>query len=292
MFVLQRLRRPQVMMVVSRTKGFRHSSGGQKDNSRRLGETSVFLQTGLKIQELPMFVQKVNDVLQISGPSSDQFTAANESKIVAVAALDEETLETIAGFDRCSSLTGLFKLLETVPAGEVTAPVAIRALKKIVDLENDKEKDKKNDASQSFFDESSQSLCRESCSNSYTFRRIAFVNMLLDIVRKSRDPRAILEGLKILSKDSFCNDDSEQVGGGKKRSFHRVPSTVSFVVVQAGSYKQRLAEETLVLVSEGLFSLEQVSDVLGKLATGLWNLHNYCIFQILALLWMTIRYLP
>lgn len=46
----------------------------RRKRSSRIGQTSVFLQTGLKIRELPLVVKKVNDVLNISG--MDRFQEA------------------------------------------------------------------------------------------------------------------------------------------------------------------------------------------------------------------------
>ena len=59
--------------------------------------------------------------------------------------------------------------------------------------------------------------------------------MLLDIALKSKDPKIILEGLKIAANPSL-------------------PTTAE----QIGSYKEKFYEETLLLVTEGAFSLTQV----------------------------------
>ena len=50
--------------------------------------------------------------------------------------VDDEAAEVMAGFDRCFSTVGVFKLLETIPAEEVTPPVAVHALRTIISLEN------------------------------------------------------------------------------------------------------------------------------------------------------------
>ena len=67
-----------------------------------------------------------------------------------------------------------------------------------------------------------------------TFLRIAFINMLLDIVYRSRDPNVIVEGLKIVSRDTFPDEQS--------------------------AYKERMVEETLVCISEGIFNLKQICE--------------------------------
>ena len=116
------------------------SNSNRKPGSR-LGQTSVFLQTGLKIRELPLVVKKVNDVLKISGMDKykDVIEPVNPANDIIPAyppKLDDQEQEVIAGFNRCISVQGIFRLLETIPAEEVTPPVAIHTLKKIIDLEN------------------------------------------------------------------------------------------------------------------------------------------------------------
>ena len=61
------------------------------------------------------------------------------------------------------------------------------------------------------------------------------MNMLLDIVYRSRDPQIILDGLKVVCQDDFAED-----------------------IDQIIKYKERIYEETLDLITEGLFSLDQV----------------------------------
>lgn len=56
--------------------------------------------------------------------------------------------------------------------------------------------------------------------------------MLLDIVYQCKDPRIILEVLQVLSRDNFQSDQK--------------------------CYKDRIIEETLVLIADSVFSLKQV----------------------------------
>ena len=97
---------------------------------------------------------------------------------------------------------------------QVTPPVAIHALKKIIDLENDtsfatkpgsknnKEPNRNPAVPQSFREtiagnrvptvkqgEEENSSSIEAKKNSESFLRIAFINMLLDIVHRSRDAK-------------------------------------------------------------------------------------------------------
>ncbi len=118
----------------------------------RLGHTSVFVQSGLKIRELPMVVKKVNDVLQIqAGCNSESMLQKDDGGgkkaeapssrdcdfvITVPEKMNKETAEIIDGFNRTFTANGIFRLLETIPAEDVTPSVAIHALKRIIILDN------------------------------------------------------------------------------------------------------------------------------------------------------------
>ena len=108
--------------------------------SSRLGQTSVFFQTGLKICELPLVVKKVEDVLKI-GEAADQSGNGKWSHLSGLVTLtypqemDAEASEIVAGFNRCLTAAAIFRLLETIPAEEVTPPVAVHALNRVIDFE-------------------------------------------------------------------------------------------------------------------------------------------------------------
>ena len=104
----------------------------------RLGHTSVFFQNGLKICELPLVVKKVEDVLNIGEKSKSSKTNELHQGLFTLTypqEMDPETSEILAGFNRCFTASGIFRLLETIPAEEVTPPVAIHALNKIINFE-------------------------------------------------------------------------------------------------------------------------------------------------------------
>ncbi|TRY61567.1 hypothetical protein TCAL_05697 [Tigriopus californicus] len=213
-----------------------HQSGGGS-GTPPVGQTSVFVQTGLKIRELPLVVTKVHNVLQIAGMDpfrhdletpTPYFRASDQSQITA------ETREIMAGFDRCPSTSAIFTLLETIPLDEVTPDVAVHALQRVIDLENP------GPAGVPPLACHRQTLAgnnRTSLDDSLKpFQRIAFINMLLDIVYRSRDPRVILAGLKIVSQDQLPDE--------------------------ATAYKERMCQETLACVGEGVFTLRQVCDAI------------------------------
>ena len=100
--------------VTSRTLS--HRSGG------RIGETSVFVQNGTKILELPVVVKKVKDVFELYRrmgikPIKDAIEPEPTDKFVLTfpAHMSEEEKEVIDGFSRCVSSASIFRLLETVP---------------------------------------------------------------------------------------------------------------------------------------------------------------------------------
>ncbi len=252
-------------VLATGSSNFSSSSGKDPrgDNPiSRLGQTSVFFQAGLKIRELPLVVKKVNDVLQISGMDtfddlvlfSDR-RRLNRSKGSTETPADGEQAEVFAGFNRCFSVHGVFRLLETMPAEEVTPAVAVHVLKKIIDLENNLPSlrlqpptSPQNSGSAALYQlpapTSSASpvpstpvvLSKTASSKNETFRRIAFANMLLDIVHQSKDPLSLLEGLKIVSRDALPIDQE--------------------------LYKLKMAEEILVLVSDGRFNLVQICEAI------------------------------
>ena len=105
----------------------------------KFSHTSVFMQTGLKIRELPMVVQKVNDVLkieelnQVSKSDPSDVSPTTNNTITLPSQQDREIME---GFNRIVTVTGLFKVLEAIPAQEVTPTVAVHCLKRIIYLNN------------------------------------------------------------------------------------------------------------------------------------------------------------
>lgn len=219
----------------------RFSSGVVLLKSTKFGQTSVFFQTGLKICELPLVVKKVKDVLKFAEtgvlasssktPESPQgpFTLSYPEE------MDPEIAEIIAGFNRCFTVGGMFRLLETIPADEVTPPVAIHAIKRIMNLESVPSLQHDSRLNQI----PPAATGRLGGAPGETFLRFAFLNMLLDIILNSKDPRIIIEGLQVISQDNF-------------------PSTPD----QTNSYKEKLYEEALNLITEGEFNLVQICDTI------------------------------
>jgi len=213
---------PRLLVQRACYENIRCLSGGRKGG--RLSESSVFLQSGHKISELPVVVRKVQDVWDFYNKMGlDNPEKPPEDKhltLLPKKELNDEEKEVIDGFNRCYNSSSIFRLLETIPTNEVTPPVAAHAYKKIVELENK-------------YESSNPSIVPKGRSDQpHSFFRSAFITLLLDIICKGKDPSAILEGLSATMRD---NQSDEQK-----------------------LYKEKLLEELLVCVSDGVFSLQDI----------------------------------
>ena len=92
----------------------------------RIGETSVFVQSGKKISELPVVVKKVQNVFElykqlgikaevVEDPRSRKESTTTK---VITSHMSEEEREVIGGFNRCINASSIFRLLETIPPDE------------------------------------------------------------------------------------------------------------------------------------------------------------------------------
>ena len=89
----------------------------------RIGETSVFVQSGKKISELPVVVKKVQNVFELHKQLGIKVDANREestttTKVITSSHMSEEEREVIGGFDRCINSSSIFRLLETIPPDE------------------------------------------------------------------------------------------------------------------------------------------------------------------------------
>jgi len=198
-------------------------SGGRRGG--RISESSVFLQSGHKISELPVVVRKVRDVWDFYNKMGlddpDKLPEAKHLDLLPKE-LNEEELEIINGFNRCYNSSSIFRLLETIPTNEVTPPVAAHAYKKIVELENKYESNNNNDSL----------VPKGRPDQPHSFFRSAFITLLLDIICKGKNPAAILEGLSASIRDNQSDDQRQN--------------------------QDKLLEELLVCVGDGLFSLQDI----------------------------------
>jgi len=279
--ILQRTSRvlansPAPCRHLSRSNGDSGGGGGSRLGSR-LGQTSVFYQTGLKISELPLVVKKVNDVLNIQvgsavadGTATSSDDRRKEEFLQSFEDFDNvETKEIISGLRRCFTVAGIFRLLETIPAGEVTPSVAVEALKLILTLETGSVAPtpsyRQSLAGVRRLTDAFQNGGGESTSGSETFLRHAFMNMLLDIVYRSHSPKVLIDCLEILCH-STAPDNNISSQEDTSPSDMLPPKNTSPVSDNYTSllrtYKKKIYEEVLVMVTEGRFGLVQICDVI------------------------------
>jgi len=281
---------------------------GRKWTKTGLTQTEVFMQSGLKISELPLVVKKVNDVLQIDIASRSKSlprrlndgaatvylpkgekNSAAASDAEKTGKISEESQEIIAGLRRCFSVGGLFRLLETIPAEEVTPTVAVAALKLIVNLDNHpfsttipfhRQSIRGHRKTPSLASLTGK-LATGDTKMSETFLRYAFINMLLEIIYRSRDPKAIIEGLEIVAKDPISpetptgnqKDSTPPLSGTIQvpakvadSNAHTIEAQQPLSSQAAPSYKEKLYTETIQLMTEGVFSLPQLCKVVSILS--------------------------
>eukprot|EP00092_Neocalanus_flemingeri_P083580 GFUD01104916.1.p1 GENE.GFUD01104916.1~~GFUD01104916.1.p1 ORF type:complete len:670 (-),score=227.02 GFUD01104916.1:82-2091(-) len=208
---------PPAVARQSAVRDFSSRKGGT------ISETSVFIQSGHKIAELPVVVKKVKDVWELyrrMGIDTKVKQPEDQHLLALPKKLSEEEKEIISGFNRCYNSSSIFRLLEPIPSSEVTPQVASQAYRKIVELENTYEARNPNNIENRRSDQP------------HSFFRSAFISSLLDIICNSKDPGAILEGLTSVMRDQ--NSDDQDI------------------------YKARLLEELLVCVTDGMFPLQDI----------------------------------
>lgn len=212
-----------------------------------LGQTTIIMQDGLDIQEVPAIVRKVKDVGLVSLHNyfnSTHGDAKKEGYVCSHASNisrernensenmvhidnDTEAAEIIEGFSRCFTTKGVFVLLETIPDEEVIPLVAFHALKKIIELENNHQ-----------YRNASVRSGEELPEN---FTRTAIFSRLINIVASGSESVIILDTLKVLSREMFGGNTSV--------------------------YRNTLCDEILIRVTDGKFDVVQVCEIVRILAS-------------------------
>jgi len=208
---------PPALARLSAARDYSDRRGG------RISETSVFIQTGHRITELPVVVKKVNDVWELyrrMGIDTTVKQPEDQHLVALPRELNEGEKDIMSGFNQCYNSSSIFGLLEKIPINEVTPPVAAQAYKKIVQLENNFEARNPDKAGLGGDDQPR------------SFFRSAFISRLLLIICSGKNPTAILGGLTAVMRDN--NSDDQDM------------------------YKDKLLEELLVCVTDGLFPLQDI----------------------------------
>lgn len=200
-----------------------------------VGQTSLFLQDGTTIQELPVVVRNLHgndiDIVCCTDRDHPSVTEGSESSGDSIVAEDDsENREMVAGFERCYSAKGVFKLLELIPAEEVSPEVALQALKSIFRLENNLE----------FRNWVGRGEPEEKAEN---FTRAAVLSNLVGVVAASEHPKILLDGLQTVSRD---------VGSNRNET--------------TAMFREQLSEQVLLMASEGRLTVLQVCDAVRAFA--------------------------
>lgn len=182
-----------------------------------LGQTLILLEDGTNIRELPVIVRKVssNSVIFCANKADDNLglsdltsgfgeegkTETNPSSISPKASsnIDLESQEIIDYFHKCYSARGIFAILETIPANEVTPHVALQALKRIVTLENNKAI--RNSTLGELIYIKNTNAQEEGLHENETFTRTAVLTQLVDKILASDNGDSLLSGFLIVNRD-------------------------------------------------------------------------------------------
>uniref|UniRef100_A0A2H8TQL2 FAST kinase domain-containing protein 3 n=1 Tax=Melanaphis sacchari TaxID=742174 RepID=A0A2H8TQL2_9HEMI len=185
----------------------------------KFGHTFAFIQDGSEIRELPLIVRNVcsNEICCNECTTTEKTDTKNDELVNKLNNLknetdrkkaDEEIVDVIRGFKKCSSVKSLIDLLEIVMLDEITPDVAVCALKKIVELENFK----LHIASNKF-----PSIIDTKPNIDYT--KTPILEKLLEIIMKGDNNSAVVGILELISIDRarvlpfeiFKNKISEEI---------------------------------------------------------------------------------
>ncbi|KAK4312669.1 hypothetical protein Pmani_015919 [Petrolisthes manimaculis] len=207
-----------------------HKSTWLRKDEKTIGSTTVFLQDGTNIEELPAVVRIINGEFKLYSNGKSQAGKRLEGLGLEISMVSknlfkninfEEEQEMILGFMRCNKVGEVFQLLEVCPEAEVTPAVALAVIKRIFDLENNVEW--RNQGLNQYPDESP-----------LNFTRGAVMKHLVEVVCSTHDPQLLVEGLRVMGRDNYHGDRLK--------------------------YLETLCAECMLAVSEGKMSVCQVCD--------------------------------
>lgn len=161
-------------------------------SSEGLSNTSLIMQNGMDIQELPLIVKKVsgNDasVLLFSNgnDNTSQDGVNNANRDTSNSISDEELQDISRGFKNCSSMNELLKLLEIVPSTYVNSSIAFHILEKMMELD---------DVYKPF-----DTHTFEDVANNFT--KTAVFNQLMNVILSSNEPSALRHCLVLMNRNS------------------------------------------------------------------------------------------
>lgn len=189
--------------------------------AEKFGHTFAFIQEGAEIRELPLIVRNIcsneiccDEECTVVTGETDINKDELVNKLISLKTekdrkkADEEIVDVIRGFKKCSSVKSLVDLLEIVMLDEITPAVALCALKKIVELENFKFHLVTNKLS---------SILDTKPNIDYT--KTPILEKLLEIIIKGDNNSAVvgilelipIDRVRVLPSDIFKNKISEEI---------------------------------------------------------------------------------
>lgn len=172
-----------------------------RSKADKFGHTFAFIQEGANIRELPLIVRNVYSNEICCNKECNKETDINKDELIDKLKnikneknrkkADEEIVDVIRGFKKCSSVKSLIDLLEIVMLDDITPAIALCALKKIVELENIKFHIATNKLS---------SILSTKPNIDYT--KTTILNKLLEIILKGEDHSSIIGTLELIPIDS------------------------------------------------------------------------------------------
>lgn len=200
------------------------------DDEKTITNTTVIVQDGINIEELPSIVQIIHGEFTIFSNGKTQAGKRLEGLGLEIPQVSkklfaninfEEEKEIILGFMRCLRVSDIFNLLEVCPEEEVTPKVALAVIKRLFELENNIEY--RNRGLNQYPDESS-----------FTFTRGAVMKRLIEVICYSTEPQYVISALQVMGRDSFQGDKLK--------------------------YLETLCTNCIVLITDGKMTVGQVCD--------------------------------
>ncbi|KAK7084695.1 hypothetical protein SK128_021445 [Halocaridina rubra] len=222
--------RKAILPALIQSRAISKSSWNFSDDEKTITNTSIIIQDGINIEELPSIVQIIHGEFTLFSNGKTQAGKRLEglgleipqvSKKIFTNIDFEEEKEIILGFMRCMRANDIFNLLEVCPEQEVTPKVALAVIKRLFELEGNVE----------FRNRGLNQYPDESPSN---FTRGAVMKRLVEVICCSSDPQLMISALRVMGRDTFQGDKLK--------------------------YLETLCTNCIVLITEGKMTVSQVCE--------------------------------
>lgn len=223
--------RPRLSLrVLAQVRDITKSAKHLTDDEKTISNTTIIIQDGINIEELPSIVQIIHGEFTIFSNGKSQAGKRLEGLGLEIPQVSkklfsninfEEEQEIILGFMRCRRVTEIFNLLEVCPEEDVTPKVALAIIKQLFELENNVEF--RNRGLNQYPEEAS-----------FTFTRGAVMKRLIEVICCAAEPKYIVNALQVMGRDNFQGDKLK--------------------------YLESLCTHCIVLITEGKLSVTQVCD--------------------------------